>query len=316
MERCCSTQADILSAQTRSRQQIRILHARRPRDWFLRTSLIAFAGLLCAAIWIGDFEWKFSEQRGRNLARFAEEMRPFPLQHEPWSTDVAFRWSAQLLDDKGAAAAAKTLAISLVAISIAGSIALVLSFPAARTFARPDAWSRSSPASRPSNRIAWTSLYLSTRAALIALRAMPEYVWAFLLLAALGPTPWVAILALALHNIGTLGRLGAETVENAEPRVFETLRAVGADRTQVVAFGLWPQLLPRFLLFYFYRWETCVREATVLGMLGIASLGFWIDDARARGHTDELVFWVLLGSAIVLVGDATSALARWAVRRA
>lgn len=304
-----------MSTDTRTRQKIRTLRAQRASDPFLRGSLLAFAALLCASIWIGDFDWGYSERRVRNVQRFAEEMRPFPLQHRPWDTGVALRWSAELFEDKGAQAAAQTLAISLVAISLAGLLGLALSFPAARTFARPDAWSRGSPAVRRFGRTGWVLVYIATRAILIALRAMPEYVWAFLLLAALGPTPWVAVLALAFHNVGALGRLGAETVENAEPRVFETLREVGANRAQIVVFGLWPQLLPRFLLFYFYRWETCVREATVLGMLGIASLGFWIDDARARGHADELVFWVLLGSAIVMVGDATSALARWAVRR-
>jgi len=298
------------------RDPIRVLRARRSRDPFLRASLLVFAAILCAAIGLGDFGWDFSQQRSRNLTRFAEEMRPFPLQHVPWDTRVAWQWSTELFSDRGATAAAQTLAISLVAISIAGLIGLALSLPAARTFARPDAWSRASPDSRPLARMAWTSLYVTTRAVLIALRSMPEYVWAFLLLAALGPTPWVAVCALAFHNVGTLGRLGAETVENAEPRVFESLRGLGAGRFQIVAFGLWPQLLPRFLLFHFYRWETCVREATVLGMLGIASLGFWIDDARARGHTDELVFWVLLGSVIVLVGDAASAVARSVVRRA
>ncbi len=75
-------------------------------------------------------------------------------------------------------------------------------------------------------------------------------------------------------------------------------------------------ILPRFLLFFFYRWETCVREATVLGMLGIVSLGYWIVDTRARNHYDEMFFFVLLGAGIVLVGDLVSAVAREVVRRA
>ena len=65
-----------------------------------------------------------------------------------------------------------------------------------------------------------------------------------------------------------------------------------------------------------YRWETCVREATVLGMLGIVSLGYWIVDARARNHYDEMFLLVLVGAAIVLVGDLVSAAAREVVRRA
>ncbi|MEO1367496.1 MAG: hypothetical protein AAFX50_10000, partial [Acidobacteriota bacterium] len=77
-----------------------------------------------------------------------------------------------------------------------------------------------------------------------------------------------------------------------------------------------PASVGRFLLFFFYRWETCVREATVLGMLGIASLGFWILEARARNFYDEMFFFVLLGALLVLIGDVVSALSREAVRRA
>ena len=77
-----------------------------------------------------------------------------------------------------------------------------------------------------------------------------------------------------------------------------------------------PAAIPRAVLFFFYRWETCVREATVLGMLGIVSLGCFIMDSRARNHYDEMIFFVLLGALIVIVGDVVSALARRAVRRA
>ena len=76
-----------------------------------------------------------------------------------------------------------------------------------------------------------------------------------------------------------------------------------------------PVALPRFLLFFFYRWETCVREATVLGMLGIVSLGFWIQDARARNFYDEMVFLILLGALLVIIGDVISTLVRAYVRR-
>ena len=58
-----------------------------------------------------------------------------------------------------------------------------------------------------------------------------------------------------------------------------------------------------------------MREATVLGMLGVVSLGFWIQDARARNHYDEMFFLILLGSALVLLGDLLSFVAREAVRR-
>jgi phosphonate transport system permease protein len=139
---------------------------------------------------------------------------------------------------------------------------------------------------------------------------------AFLLLAVLGPTAWAAVLALAIHNLGILGRLNAETVENLPSRVPRALRALGAGRLQIAATALLPASMPRFLLYFFYRWETCVREATVLGMLGIVSLGYWIEDARARHHYDQMMLLVVLGAVLVVVGDAVSAVARRIVRRA
>ena len=156
----------------------------------------------------------------------------------------------------------------------------------------------------------WKSLVAVTRAFLIFVRAIPEYVWAFLFLAMLGSKAWPAVLALALHNTGILGKLGSEVVENVEPAVPKALRGLGSLRTQIAVLGMFPVVFTRFLLFFCYRWETCVREATVLGMLGFASLGYWIADARARDRYDEMLFFILLGAVLVLLGDVVSALTR------
>ena len=88
-----------------------------------------------------------------------------------------------------------------------------------------------------------------------------------------------------------------------------------ATRAQIGAVALFPQTLNRFLLYFFYRWETCVREATILGLLGILSLGFWVTQARAATRYDEMVFYIALGAALVLAGDLISAAARAVVRR-
>ena len=75
-----------------------------------------------------------------------------------------------------------------------------------------------------------------------------------------------------------------------------------------------PACFPRFLLYFFYRFETCVRDATVLGMLGTASLGFRIDEAANRFAYDEVVFFVLLGAGVVLAADVVSSIVRKVVR--
>ena len=77
-----------------------------------------------------------------------------------------------------------------------------------------------------------------------------------------------------------------------------------------------PLAANRFLLYFFYRFETCVREATVLGMLGVVSLGYWIQDARAKQFYDEMVVFVGLGALLVLTADIASAIVRRALRRA
>jgi len=132
----------------------------------------------------------------------------------------------------------------------------------------------------------------------------------------LGPSAWPAVLALAIHNSGILGKLGAETIENLDPRTLRALRQLGCTRSQIAGAAVLPMFLGRFLLYFFYRFETCVREATVLGMLGVASLGYWIQDSRTRQFYDEMLFFVVLGASIVLVADLVSVLARWLVRRA
>ena len=69
---------------------------------------------------------------------------------------------------------------------------------------------------------------------------------------------------------------------------------------------MFPAVFPRFLLYFYYRWETCVCEATVLGLLGFASLGYWIADARARDRYDEMLLFTLLAAVLVFIGDIVS----------
>ena len=262
------------------------------------------------------FSELFSERRLANVERFASEVRPYPLQGVDWDWGVFWSWAGDLMSDRGWSAMVSTLAISVLAVVLAAMVGYALALPAARNLASPEPFAAAGREPSRSQRWAWASVVAMTRAVLIFLRSLPEYVWAFLLLAVLGPTAWPAVLALAIHNAGILGRLGAETVEDLESRAPTALRALGARRSQVVAVSLFPAALPRLLLFFFYRWETCVREATVLGMLGVVSLGYWIDDARSRMQHDTFVFLIALGALIVLLGDLLSAWARRVVREA
>jgi len=305
------------------RSRIRELRRRRPRRPFLRASGLAVIAIIVACWAAGDFLHAelVSPRRLTNLERFLTELEPYPLQQGTPEPGELRRWLGDLMAERGFEATRVTLAISVLAIVLAGLFGGVASIFAARNIQRPVPFSNRATqpldARRSSRlrRLGRVSVVAITRLVLIFLRAIPEFVWAFLLLIALGPTAWPAVLALALHNSGILGKLDAEVIEDLPPAPLAALRDLGANRVQIVLGGVLPMTLPRFLLLFFYRWETCVREATVLGLLGIVSLGYWIEDARARQHYDEMLIFILLGSLLVIVGDLISTSLRTVVRR-
>lgn len=299
--------------------QIAALRAARPRSWFLRGSMALTLVLIGAGWW--TLEYGFADMLGASGGAYVEqlvtvEMRPKPLRDKPWDWAVFGDWLGAEMDARGWRAVGQTLAISVLAIVLAWLASLLLCLPAARNLATPRPFLGGGAPTTGARRILWNALYGTTRGMLILMRALPEYVLAFLLVSLLGRSAWPAVLALAIHNLGILGRLNAEVVENLPPRRLAALRGLGATRAQIAITGVAPTALPRWLLYFFYRWETCVREATVLGMLGLAGLGYWLNEADAHDREDLLILYALLGSVLVLIGDLVSAYARRMIRRA
>ena len=298
--------------------EIKRLRRARPKNVAVRVSLLAMLGLVLWSWGWGNLELDrlFSARSARNLDRFLGEVRPHPLLGKEWDWGVAWDWAGATLSGKGGEAVLATLAMSVAAICLAAVLGLFFSLAAARTLACPEPFLPGPRRPAVAKRAAWRGVVLATRFVLIFLRSIPEYVWGFLLIILLGPSGWPAILALGLHNAGILGKLDAEVIENVEPKTPRALRALGASRLQIAVNAILPASLNRFLLYFFYRWETCVREATVLGMLGVLSLGSLIRDARASNFYDEMVFYVLLGACLVMLGDFVSAVSRALLRRA
>lgn len=292
-------------------EKIRALWKERPRRLFLQGSLYALLAIGLASWFSGEIDVAglFAKNRIDNLERFlGQEVVPHPVE-EGGST---WTWAKDLFREKGGPGLLTTFHMSVVAILFAGFGGLLLTLPAARNFMKPDPFLPGRrKTSLPGKIVVWFTRFVQ-----LFLRSIPEYVWAYLFLAMLGPSAWPAILALAIHNGGILGKLNSEVVENLDPATLRSLRMLGARRSQIAGMGIFPTALPRFLLYFFYRFETCVREATVLGMLGIVSLGYWIAEARSNHYYDEMIFFVVLGAGIVLAADLVSAFARWMVRRA
>lgn len=149
--------------------------------------------------------------------------------------------------------ALETLAMSALGTLLAAVLGLLLALPAAGRFGWP--------------------LQSLVRLLLNGLRAIPELVWAALMVLAAGLGPNAGTLALALHTAGVLGRLFAEALENTPREPAEAIRLQGGSQIAAFCYGTLPNLWPQLLAYSLYRWENNIRMASVLGFVGAGGLG-------------------------------------------
>jgi phosphonate transport system permease protein len=123
------------------------------------------------------------------------------------------------------------------------------------------------------NNVAPIWLYQPVRRFMDACRATNEMVFAMLFIVAVGLGPFAGVLALFIHTTGTLGKLFSEAVEAIDPRPVEGIRATGAHKLAELAYGVIPQVLPLWLSYSLYRFESNVRSASVVGMVGAGGIG-------------------------------------------
>ena len=141
--------------------------------------------------------------------------------------------------------------------------------------------------------------YAVSRAALSVFRSIPEYVWAFMFVRAVGLGPFPGVLAIGVAYGGMLGKVYSEILEGVNPRPLETLHAGGATRLGVVLYGLVPQALPGMIAYTLYRWECAIRASAVLGFVGAGGLGQQVELSMRMFQFDEVL--TLLGVLFVLV---------------
>lgn len=149
--------------------------------------------------------------------------------------------------------ALETLAMSALGTLLAALLGLFLALPAAGRFG--------------------VLAQSVTRLLLNGLRAIPELVWAALMVLAAGLGPNAGTLALALHTAGVLGRLFAEALENTPTAPAEAIRLQGGSQISAFCYGTLPNLWPQLLAYSLYRWENNIRMASVLGFVGAGGLG-------------------------------------------
>ena len=116
-------------------------------------------------------------------------------------------------------------------------------------------------------------VYHPVRRLMDAARAINEMVFAMLFVVAVGLGPFAGVLALWVHTTGVLAKLFSEAVEAIEPSPVEGVRSTGASFLEEVIYGVIPQVFPLWISYSLYRFESNVRSATVVGMVGAGGIG-------------------------------------------
>jgi phosphonate transport system permease protein len=165
---------------------------------------------------------------------------------------------------------------------------------------------------RKSARLVGFLPYAGARGLLSVFRSIPEFVWAFMFVRAVGLGAFPGVLAIGVAYGGILGKVYAEILEGADTRPIETLQSAGAGRLGLVAYGVLPQALPAFISYTLYRWECSIRASAILGFVGAGGLGQQIElSMRMFAFPEVLTLLGLLGCLVASV-DALSA---WVRRR-
>ncbi|MCM3845254.1 phosphonate ABC transporter, permease protein PhnE [Pseudonocardia sp. DR1-2] len=152
--------------------------------------------------------------------------------------------------------------------------------------------------------------YQAARGLLSFLRAVPDVVFALVFVTAVGLGPFPGVLALVLHNIGVMGKLWAETVEDADPGPPTALRSAGAGRLQVAVHALLPSVTPQLVGLLLYRFDVNVRSSLVLGLVGAGGIGFLINQSIQLFRFDEMLTHILVVLVLIVAVDQLSALVR------
>ena len=142
----------------------------------------------------------------------------------------------------------------------------------------------------------WPSLIPVFRRLMDVLRALPEIVVALVLIFVMGGGPVPAMIAIALHTAGALGKLFSEVNENADIKPVEGLASVGANWSQRMFLGIVPQVLPNYLSYALLRFEINVRASAILGFVGAGGIGYELRNSMTwgQGRFDEAAAIFLL----------------------
>ena len=188
----------------------------------------------------------------------------------------------------------QTLAIALLGTLAAALLALPFGFLAAN------------------NIVPNVVLHILTRRSLDTVRSVDTLIWALIWINVVGLGPFAGALALASSDFGALAKVMSEAIETADRGAGEGIEASGGMRVSGIRFGILPQILPVFAGQVLYFFESNVRSATIIGIVGAGGIGLHLYEQIRVLEWQEAAFIILL----VLITVATIDLLSQRIRRA
>ncbi len=193
----------------------------------------------------------------------------------------------------------ETVFLALMATTLGGIVAVPLSFLGARNIMPRTPWGN--------------AVYGITRGFFNVMRSIDPIILATIFAIWVGFGPFAGVLALSVVTIASLGKLYSEAAESIEPGPIEAITATGANRVQVIVYGVIPQIVPPYTAFTIYQWDINVRISTIIGFVGGGGIGFvlrnWIN--RTQWTWASVGVWAIV--IVVWLMDYTSARVREAI---
>lgn len=207
----------------------------------------------------------------------------------------------------------ETIQISLMGTVIAVIIGFPLGLLATRSLTFTGILNERELAGSRLRAILHNGLYVLARAILSLFRTIPEFVWAFMFVRAVGLGPFPGVLAIAISYAGMLGKVYSEILEHVNPGPLEALQATGASRLTILLYGLLPQSLPNLVSYTLYRWECAIRASAILGFVGAGGIGQQIEISMRMFDFNQVLTLVIILFVMVAGVDVLSARVRSAI---
>ena len=155
--------------------------------------------------------------------------------------------------------------------------------------------------------------HFAVRRFLDTIRGVDVLIWALIFINVVGLGPFAGILAIAVSDFGTFGKLFSEAIETADKRPVEGIVSTGGSHLHAVRFGLVPQVFPVIASQVLYYFESNTRSATIIGIVGAGGIGLHLTEQIRTLEWDKVSFLILMILVTVAVIDWISARLRLAI---